>query len=108
MFYQTFWPQLGQLVAYGRKTDKLHVAIARARKTRGAEVRIWGTLQVVWALGTTMDEPDPVRPWWHSTQKVKGPAPVAQKPSLWPPAKVHAYGTAYASSTVRTYRKGAK
>lgn len=108
MYYQTFRPEDGVLSSYGRRTESLPKAIERARQTKGAEVRIWGTLQVVWALGTTMDEPDPVRPWWHSTQKAKGPAPVAQKTSLWPPAKVHAYGTAYASSTIRTCRKGAK
>jgi hypothetical protein len=107
MFYQTFCPSDGVLCAYGRRTKSMHRAIERAKLTPGAEVRIWGTLQVVWALGTCMGEPDPVRPWWHSTAKAKGPAPVAQQPSRWPPAKVHVIGTAYTSSTIRTW-KGSK
>jgi hypothetical protein len=64
--YQTFRPIDGVLSKFGRRTESLHLARQRAQKFKGAEVREFGTLTVVWTYGVTLgfDEKTFNRPWW--------------------------------------------
>lgn len=48
MFYQSFRPIDGVLSAFGRRSENLFLVTQRAKRYPGSEVRVWGTLDVVW------------------------------------------------------------
>ena len=75
--FQTFRPIDGILSSYGHKKVLLRDAITQARRYPGTEIRIWGTLTVVWWSGHML--PDALTPSFKpALARVKGsPAPAA-------------------------------